>query len=69
MVPVGSIVGDIAAGVGLVGGMIAICGFLMHAKPVLERQDEIRIRIATVVGGITGFAMGCLIVIAQFIMG
>jgi hypothetical protein len=68
MVPVGSIVGDIAAGVGLVGGLIAICGFLMHAKPVLERQDETRIRSATVVGGIGGFTIGCLIVVAQFVM-
>lgn len=69
MVPVGSIVGDGAAGVGVVAGMVAICGFLTHAGPVLQRRDEAEIRIATVVGGIAGFAMGCLIVVAQIIVG
>lgn len=67
MVPVGSIVGDGAAGVGLVAGMIAIGGFLAHAKPVFKRDEESEIRIATVMGGLGGLAIACLMVTIQYL--
>jgi hypothetical protein len=67
MVPTGSIVADWATGIGLAAGLMAICGFLAHAKPVFRRADESEIRIATVMGGLGGLAIACLLVAIQYL--
>lgn len=49
-----TLMSDAATAVGLMAAMIAVCGFLMHAKPALSDRDEEELRRRTVVGGIVG---------------
>lgn len=56
MLPLGSVIDDGAAVTGFMAAAIAVGGFLGHAWPVIRRQDEAAIRVATVVGGLCGFA-------------
>jgi hypothetical protein len=43
--------------------VIAIGGFLAHARPVLDADDEERIRQATIKGGLVGLCAGVLVVV------
>jgi hypothetical protein len=51
---VGSIVTDGATVTGFLAGAIAVGGFLGHARPVLQRRDELEVRLGMVVGGLLG---------------
>jgi hypothetical protein len=63
MVSAASIASDFATGVGLLAGMIAVTGFLSHARPVLSGDSENEIRRATVFGGVAGFVIGALVIV------
>jgi hypothetical protein len=60
VLPVGSIIEDGATLTGLLAGAMAVGGFLAHARPVLQRRDEVNIRIATVIGGLIGFGIASI---------
>lgn len=62
MLPLGSIFNDAATFTGFLAGAIAVGGFLGHARPVLQRRDEVAIRVATVIGGLIG--LGAAVVAA-----
>jgi hypothetical protein len=63
MLPVASFVGDFAAAVGIVAGMIAVGGFIGHAPSVLNGAPDREIQQATVSGGIAGGSIGALVVV------
>ena len=65
---VGSLVGELAAVVGLLAGLIAVGGFIAHADPVLANDSEQSIRKATVDGGLTGLRMGIVVVVLSAIL-
>lgn len=65
MLPIGSIIGDAASGVGFVAATIAVCGFLGQVGPALRRQEDEEVRAATVVGGLIGFLLAAAIVVAD----
>jgi hypothetical protein len=50
VLPVGSLINDLASGAGFVAACIAVCGFLMQIPPALAKADEKSVRAATVVG-------------------
>jgi hypothetical protein len=52
-----------ATAFGLMAALIAVCGFVGHAGPVLKGQDEAKIRHATVVGGLGGIGIGLKLVV------
>jgi hypothetical protein len=60
VLPLGSIINNGATLVGFMAGVIAVGGFLAHARPVLQRRDEQEIRIATVTGGLIGLAVASI---------
>jgi hypothetical protein len=60
MLPLGSMISDGAILVGFLAGVIAVGGFLAHARPVLRKRDEQEIRIATVIGGLVGLALASI---------
>jgi hypothetical protein len=62
MVVLGSIASQFATGLGTVAAAIAVCGFLAHARPALTGGSEKRIREATVIGGVVGFALAIVVV-------
>lgn len=64
MVPA-TLMNDSATACGLMAAAIAVCGFLMHAKPALQGRDEEDLRRLTVVGGICGFAVAVLLTVAS----
>ena len=57
MLLVGSIIGDGATLTGFLAGAMAVGGFLAHARPVLQRQGETEVRVATVIGGLAGLGI------------
>jgi hypothetical protein len=65
----GPIAGEFAIGVGLLAGMIAVCGFIAHARPTLSRASAREIRAATVIGGLAGLGIGLLVVVLSVIAG
>jgi hypothetical protein len=64
-----SIASDFATGVGVFAGMIAVCGFLAHAVPVLNGASEQWIQKSTVIGGLVGFGAGSLVVVLSALAG
>ena len=68
MLPVGSIIEDGATLTALLAGAMAVGGFLAHARPVLQRRDEVDIRIATVIGGLIGFGVASITMLALEIL-
>jgi len=62
-----SIASEFGSDVGVLAGMIAIGGFLAHARPVLDADDEEQIRQATVRGGLVGLCAGVLVVVLSAI--
>ena len=61
MVSVGLIVSDVTGGAGLMAASIAVCGFLLQAPTALARKDDHAVRVATVLGGLVGFAIATTI--------
>ena len=59
--PLGSLIVDATTEVGLLAGLIAVCGFLNHAAPALRGADEEMLREATVRGGLGGIVIVALI--------
>lgn len=57
MLLAGSIISGGATLTGFLAGAIAVGGFLGHARPALQRQDEAEVRIATVLGGLAGLGI------------
>jgi len=43
--------------------LIAVCGFVGHARPVLRGQSEAKIRHATVIGGLGGLGVALKLVV------
>lgn len=58
-----TIANQFAAGLGLMGAAIAICGFVAHAGPALAGAGEKRLREATVTGGIVGFGLAIFVIV------
>jgi hypothetical protein len=69
MLAVVSFVSDLATGTGLLAGVIAIGGFLAHARPVLSGAPEPEIREATVRGGLIGLLIGSLVIVLSAFLG
>jgi hypothetical protein len=67
VLPVGTLINDLASGAGFVAACIAIFGFLMQVPPALVKADEKAVRAATVVGGIGGLllAMAAIVLVAM----
>lgn len=63
MLLVGPIVGEFATIVGLLAGMIAVGGFIAHARPALSGDSEREIREATISGGILGLCIALFVVV------
>jgi len=66
---VASIASNIANGIGLLAGMIAVTGFLAHARPVLAGDPEEEIRQSMVRGGVIGFAVGSIVIVLSALIG
>ncbi len=49
-----NIIEQAATAFGLMAALIAVCGFVGHARPVLKGEDEAKVRHATVIGGLGG---------------
>jgi hypothetical protein len=64
-----SIASDFGTAVGVLAGMIAVGGFLAHARLALDGADEQRIRQATVKGGLVGFGTGAFVVFLSASLG
>ena len=69
MLPVGSLINDLASGAGFVAACIAVCGFLMQIPPALAKADEKSVRAATVVGGIVGLFLAAVLVAMALVIG
>jgi hypothetical protein len=67
MLPIGSLASGFATAVGVVAGMIAIGGFLAHARPALDGAPERDIQQATVTGGLVGGGIGLFVVVLSAI--
>jgi hypothetical protein len=63
MLVVGTILSQSVTVIGLAAGAIAVGGFLGHARPALAGKHEEALRRATVIGGLTGIAGACLIIV------
>ncbi len=63
MLLIGSIPADVATAVGVLAGLIAVAGFLAHARPVLRGDTPETIQKATVIGGLAGCVGGILVVV------
>jgi hypothetical protein len=63
MLPIGSIAGDFATGLGVVAGMIAVAGFIAHAPSVLSGASDREIQQATVAGGLVGCAVAAFVIV------
>jgi len=62
-----SILGDSAAGAGVIATGMAIGGFLAHARPALARAPEAELRASTARGGLIGMTFGVgVIVLSAF---
>lgn len=59
----GPIAVEMATAIGLLAGLIAVCGFLANAGPTLSGAPEEEIREATVAGGLAGFRFGLGVVV------
>lgn len=68
MPPIGSIIGDVTSGAGLVAAFIAVFGFLWQAPAALARKDGQTIRVATVAGGLFGLAIAMAILLAGYLI-
>jgi len=64
-----SIASDFATMVGVCAGMIAIAGFLAHARPALSGAPEQKVQKATVVGGLVGCGIGAVVVVLSALVG
>jgi hypothetical protein len=60
---------EFATGFGMAAAAIAVGGFLAHSVPALAGAGEKRIRFATVVGGLVGFALAAAVVVLSVLMG
>jgi hypothetical protein len=58
----GSLVSSAATGAGLMAAAIAVCGFLAHAWPAMTGKSDAELRMATVVGGLSGFAISIFVI-------
>ena len=67
MLPIGSIVDDFAAGLGLVAGMIAVAGFIAHAPSVLGGASDREVQQATVAGGLVGCVAAAFVIVLSAI--
>jgi hypothetical protein len=67
MLPIGSIAGDFAAGLGVVAGMIAVAGFIAHAPSVLSDASDREIQQATVAGGLVGCVVAVFVIVLSAI--
>jgi hypothetical protein len=65
---IGPLASEFATLIALLAGLIAVCGFLAHAGPVLAGAPEEKIREATVLGGIAGLALGAGVVVLSAII-
>jgi len=63
MIVIASIASNFATAVGVLGGMIAVVGFVAHAGPVLSGAPERKIREATVIGGVVGLSLGAAVIV------
>ena len=68
MLPLGSIVNDVTALTGFLAGAIAVGGFLGHVRPVLQRRDEMAIRVATAIGGLIGLGAAAVAALGLVIL-
>jgi glucokinase len=64
---VASILNDAPADAGFMAASIAIGGFLAHAQPVLSGRSERAVKIATVLGGLSGLGIAALISTARLL--
>jgi hypothetical protein len=69
VLPVGSFIGDVASGAGLVAACIAVGGFLMQVPPALAKADDKSVRAATVVGGLVGLLVAAALVVVAVLIG
>jgi hypothetical protein len=64
-----SIASHFGAAAGSFAALIAVCGFLGHAVPVLKGGSEKWIRETTVIGGLLGCGAGLLVVVLSALVG
>jgi hypothetical protein len=69
VLPVGSLINDLASGAGFFAACIAVCGFLMQVPPALVKADERSVRAATVVGGIVGLFIATGLTVLAVVVG
>ena len=53
---------------GLTAALVAVGGFIAHARPALSGADERRVREATVVGGLGGLVLAALAIFVSFVV-
>jgi uncharacterized membrane protein YedE/YeeE len=63
VLPVGSLVGDVASSVGFMAASIAVGGFLLQALPALNGRKDQDVRAAAVIGGLAGFFIAAAIIV------
>ena len=66
---VGSIVDNVTTGAGLMAASIAVCGFLAHARPAIAGKDEMELRRATAIRGLTGCAAALFVIAIAWAVG
>jgi hypothetical protein len=59
----GSLVINLATGMGLVAASVAVFGFLLHVAPVLSGASEEAVRRATVAGGLIGVGLSVFVIL------
>ncbi|MGN6275781.1 MAG: hypothetical protein ACTHNP_07605 [Solirubrobacterales bacterium] len=68
MLPIGSIIGDVTSGAGLMAASIAVFGFLWQAPAALARKDDQAVRVATAAGGLFGLSIAMTILVAVYLI-
>jgi len=58
-----SIAAEFATAIGVLGGTIAVGGFLGHVGPALDGASEFEVRRATAKGGLAGLGAAALVVV------
>ncbi len=62
MLVAGSIVSQFATVAGFVAAVIAVGGFIAHARPAITGKEESELRRATAIGGLCGLSLALMVI-------
>jgi len=68
MLVVASLMSTAATGAGFAAASIAVCGFLLHVAPALSRESDVKVRRATVIGGLIGFVLAVVVMLLSALL-